>query len=79
MTLREFAARAAAVAAGDGRRRPGRGRSGARSSRRVAVCGGSGGSLTGAAAAAGADVFLTSDLKHHPVSEAVESSGPALV
>ena len=38
--------------------------------RRVAVCGGSGGSLTGAAAAAGADVFLTSDLKHHPVSEA---------
>jgi putative NIF3 family GTP cyclohydrolase 1 type 2 len=46
--------------------------------RRVAVCGGSGGSLTGAAAAAGADVFLTSDLKHHPVSEAMEWSGPAL-
>ena len=77
MTLREFAARAAAAlpatvggvrAAGDPERIV----------RRVAVCGGSGGSLTGAAAAAGADVFLTSDLKHHPVSEQMESSGPAL-
>ena len=37
--------------------------------RRVAVCGGSGGSLMDAAAAAGADVLLTSDLKHHSVSE----------
>jgi dinuclear metal center YbgI/SA1388 family protein len=35
----------------------------------VAVCGGSGGSLLGAAEAAGADVLLTSDLKHHIVSE----------
>jgi len=35
----------------------------------VAVCGGSGGSLMAAAADAGADVFLTSDLKHHSVSE----------
>jgi dinuclear metal center YbgI/SA1388 family protein len=35
----------------------------------VAVCGGSGGSLMDAAAAAGADVFLTSDLKHHAVSD----------
>jgi dinuclear metal center YbgI/SA1388 family protein len=77
MTLREFAARAAASlpatvggvrAAGDPERVV----------RRVAVCGGSGGSLTGAAAAAGADVFLTSDLKHHPVSEMIDSSGPAL-
>ena len=49
-----------------------------RTVRRVAVCGGSGGSLLGAAAAAGADVLLTSDLKHHPASEAVESGGPAL-
>jgi dinuclear metal center YbgI/SA1388 family protein len=47
--------------------------------RRVAVCGGSGGSLLGAAAAAGADVFLTSDLKHHPVSDAGEVPGPALL
>ena len=77
MTLREFAALAAAAlpvtvggvrAAGDPER----------TVRRVAVCGGSGGSLTEASAAAGADVFLTSDLKHHPVSEALESSGPAL-
>ncbi|MGY1815646.1 Nif3-like dinuclear metal center hexameric protein [Blastococcus sp. SYSU D00820] len=44
----------------------------------VAVCGGSGGSLTGAAAAAGADVLLTSDLRHHPASETQESGGPAL-
>jgi dinuclear metal center YbgI/SA1388 family protein len=77
MTLREFAALAAAAlpatvggvrAAGDPERVV----------RRIAVCGGSGGSLTGVAAAAGADVFLTSDLKHHPVSEALESTGPAL-
>jgi dinuclear metal center YbgI/SA1388 family protein len=77
LPLREFAARAAAVlpptvggvrVAGDPERRI----------RRVAVCGGSGGSLTGAAAAAGADVLLTSDLKHHSVSEALEWSGPAL-
>ncbi|SFF12837.1 dinuclear metal center protein, YbgI/SA1388 family [Blastococcus tunisiensis] len=46
--------------------------------RRVAVCGGSGGSLLPAAAAAGADVLLTSDLKHHPVSDAGEVAGPAL-
>jgi putative NIF3 family GTP cyclohydrolase 1 type 2 len=46
--------------------------------RTVAVCGGSGGSLLDAAAAAGADVLLTSDLKHHPASEAGESAGPAL-
>ncbi|RBY85943.1 Nif3-like dinuclear metal center hexameric protein [Blastococcus sp. TF02A-26] len=45
----------------------------------VAVCGGSGGSLLPEAAAAGADVLLTSDLKHHPVSEAGEVPGPALV
>lgn len=44
----------------------------------VAVCGGSGGSLLGAAAAAGADVLLTSDLKHHPASDAREVPGPAL-
>jgi dinuclear metal center YbgI/SA1388 family protein len=77
MTLRQFAAHAAAVlpstaagvrAAGDPER----------AIRRVAVCGGSGGSLLGAAAAAGADVLLTSDLKHHSVSDALESGGPAL-
>jgi dinuclear metal center YbgI/SA1388 family protein len=47
--------------------------------RTVAVCGGSGGSLFPAAAAAGADVLVTSDLKHHAVSEALETGGPALV
>jgi putative NIF3 family GTP cyclohydrolase 1 type 2 len=46
--------------------------------RTVAVCGGSGGSLVGAAAAAGADVLLTSDLKHHAVSEVMESNGLTL-
>jgi dinuclear metal center YbgI/SA1388 family protein len=51
----------------------------ARSVRTVAVCGGSGGSLAGAAAAAGADVLVTSDLRHHPVSEAREDGGPVLV
>jgi len=77
MTLREFAACAAAAlpATVGGVRTAG---DPDRLVRRVAVCGGSGGSLTSVAAAAGADVFLTSDLKHHPVSEALESSGPAL-
>jgi dinuclear metal center YbgI/SA1388 family protein len=45
----------------------------------VAVCGGSGGSLVGAARDAGADVLLTSDLRHHPASETAESGGPALL
>ena len=39
--------------------------------RRVAVLGGSGSSLIGAARAAGADVFVTADLKHHNAVEAV--------
>jgi dinuclear metal center YbgI/SA1388 family protein len=47
--------------------------------RRVAVCGGAGDSLLGAAAAIGADVFLTADLRHHPASEATQGGGPALV
>jgi dinuclear metal center YbgI/SA1388 family protein len=45
----------------------------------VAVCGGSGGELAEAAAAAGADVLLTSDLKHHRTSEAIAETGIALV
>jgi dinuclear metal center YbgI/SA1388 family protein len=77
ITLREFAERVATMlpetpggvrVAGD----PGR------PVRTVAVCGGSGGSLLEAATSAGADVFLTSDLKHHAVSEALEMPGPAL-
>ncbi|MFC0862696.1 Nif3-like dinuclear metal center hexameric protein [Sphaerimonospora cavernae] len=48
--------------------------------RTVAVCGGSGDSLLGTARAAGADVFLTADLRHHPASEHMEAAdGPALI
>jgi dinuclear metal center YbgI/SA1388 family protein len=47
--------------------------------RRVAVCGGAGDSLLAAAARSGADVFLTADLRHHPASESLEASGPALI
>jgi dinuclear metal center YbgI/SA1388 family protein len=50
-----------------------------RTVRTVAVCGGSGASMLDAAASAGADVFVTSDLKHHAASEATEGAGPALV
>mgnify|MGYP001157840237 CR=1 FL=1 len=39
--------------------------------RTVAVCGGAGDSLLGAARAAGADAYLTADLRHHPASEAL--------
>jgi dinuclear metal center YbgI/SA1388 family protein len=51
----------------------------ARPIRTVAVCGGSGGELSDLAAARGADVLLTSDLKHHRASEAVADSGIALI
>ncbi|MGH3899095.1 MAG: Nif3-like dinuclear metal center hexameric protein [Pseudonocardiaceae bacterium] len=47
--------------------------------RTVAVCGGAGDSLLGAAARAGVDAFLTADLRHHPVSEHLAAGGPALV
>nr|WP_202420890.1 Nif3-like dinuclear metal center hexameric protein [Actinomadura rayongensis] len=45
----------------------------------VAVCGGAGDSLLGAARAVGADVYLTADLRHHPATEFAEQDGPALV
>jgi dinuclear metal center YbgI/SA1388 family protein len=51
----------------------------ARVVRTVAVCGGSGGDLAEAAQQAGADVLLTSDLKHHATSEVVADGGVALV
>ncbi|QSI48751.1 Nif3-like dinuclear metal center hexameric protein [Thermobispora bispora] len=78
MTLRRFAARAAAGlprtaaplrVAGD----PDRG------VRTVAVCGGAGDSLLATARAAGVDVYLTADLRHHPASEHMEAGGPALI
>lgn len=46
---------------------------------RVALCGGAGDSLLGAAAGSGADVYLTSDLRHHRASEHLEAGGCALV
>ena len=47
--------------------------------RTVAVCGGSGGSLVEAARTAGADAYLTADLRHHPAVEAVsERSADAM-
>jgi dinuclear metal center YbgI/SA1388 family protein len=79
VTLRAFAAHVAARlpetawgvrAAGDAERIV----------RRVAVCGGSGGGELAAATAAGADVFVTSDITHHTAAEHVaDPSRPALV
>jgi dinuclear metal center YbgI/SA1388 family protein len=50
---------------------------------RIALCGGAGDSLLGATAVQGADVYITSDLRHHPASEFREGAklneGPALI
>ena len=75
--LRDFAARvAAALPTSDNPLRvsgdPGR------LVERVAVCGGAGDGLIDTARRAGADVYVTADLRHHPVSEARER-GLALV
>lgn len=45
----------------------------------VALCGGSGDFLLGRAAGSGADVYVTSDLRHHPASESREAAALALV
>ena len=47
--------------------------------RRVAVCGGAGDFMLDAVLATDADVYVTSDLRHHPASEFLEKGGPALV
>ncbi|MFI9588372.1 Nif3-like dinuclear metal center hexameric protein [Streptomyces sp. NPDC052236] len=47
--------------------------------RTVAVSGGSGDSLFAQVRAAGVDAYVTADLRHHPVSEAVQHSPLALV
>jgi dinuclear metal center YbgI/SA1388 family protein len=47
--------------------------------RTVAVSGGAGDGYLGDAAKAGADVYLTADLRHHPASEYSENDGPALI
>ncbi|CAN5378155.1 Nif3-like dinuclear metal center hexameric protein [soil metagenome] len=50
---------------------------------RVALCGGAGDSLLATPGVQAADVYVTSDLRHHPVSEAREQAavggGPALI
>ena len=50
---------------------------------RVALCAGAGDSLLSAPDVLGADVYITSDLRHHPASESREnarvSGGPALL
>lgn len=46
----------------------------------VALCGGSGDFLLARSGPAGADVYVTSDLRHHPVSEHLEVPGaPAVI
>ena len=49
----------------------------------VALCGGAGDSLLSDPAVTAADVYITSDLRHHPASEARENArvagGPALI
>jgi dinuclear metal center YbgI/SA1388 family protein len=50
-----------------------------RAVRRVAVCGGAGDFLLDAVRRTDADVYVTSDLRHHPASEFLEQDGPALV
>ena len=45
----------------------------------VGLCGGAGDFLLDRARRAGVDVYLTSDLRHHPASELREHGGPALV
>ncbi|NEE01998.1 Nif3-like dinuclear metal center hexameric protein [Phytoactinopolyspora halotolerans] len=47
--------------------------------RQVAICGGAGDSFLQAARRAGVDAYVTGDLRHHPVSEAMDDGGPALV
>lgn len=45
----------------------------------AAVCGGAGDGLLDTARTAGADLYLTADLRHHPSSESRERGAPALV
>jgi dinuclear metal center YbgI/SA1388 family protein len=45
----------------------------------VAVCGGAGDAFLADAVRAGADAYLTADLRHHPASEHLAGDGPALI
>ncbi|WKE50319.1 Nif3-like dinuclear metal center hexameric protein [Corynebacterium tuberculostearicum] len=78
MTLREFTQQVANAlpetawgirAAGDPDRKV----------RTVAVSSGSGDSFLSAAAKLGVDVYVTSDLRHHPVDEHLRAGGPAVI
>jgi dinuclear metal center YbgI/SA1388 family protein len=71
MTLRDFVAQAATALPGTswGIRAAG---DPDRMIEAVACCGGAGGSYIDAARAAGADAYLTSDLRHHVASEAMD-------
>lgn len=73
-TLGDLAARVAAVVPGTaaGVRAAG---DPARAVRRVALCGGAGDSLLDVVRGTGADVYITSDLRHHLSSEFVEWGG----
>lgn len=78
MTLREFTQQVADAlpetvwgvrAAGDPERKI----------RNVALCSGAGDSLLSDVAKLGVDVYLTSDLRHHPVDEHLRAGGPAVI
>ena len=45
----------------------------------VAMCGGAGDSFLSAVARTDADVYVTSDLRHHPVDEHLRAGGPAVI
>ena len=47
--------------------------------KKVAVSSGSGDSFLDQAAALGVDVYVTSDLRHHPVDEHLRAGGPAVI
>ena len=47
--------------------------------RTVAVCGGAGDSFLDTVAKLGVDVYVTSDLRHHPVDEHLRAGGPAVI
>lgn len=51
----------------------------ARMVRKVAVSSGSGDSFLADAAKLGVDVYVTSDLRHHPVDEHLRAGGPAVI
>ncbi len=77
-TLRDFAATVAAAlpATAHGVRVGG---DPDREVRRAALCGGAGDFLLDSLRDTDADVYVTSDLRHHPASEFLEHDGPALV